>query len=237
MGERWPAWYLEGMQEFFRDVHPTLSSGDFLYDEVFESALFPLQRRDELRAMLEIADRISPKTVYEIGADKGGSLYHWCRQKSVRRVIAAEIGGIPYRQEFETAFPHIRFCWLPQSSYAPDSISRVREFLGEQKIDCLFIDGDKNGFEKDFRAYRDLLSDRSITFMHDLYDEGPRQAFEVVSKEFPHVRLVNTLDSVQAVLDELDGLPIKRRQDQWLRHWRGSSAGVGVLFTGRTYGA
>lgn len=235
--ERWPEWYLEGMRQFFAEVHKTLPPHKTLYEEVFESALFPLQRRQELQEMLKIARRVSPKVVYEIGADKGGSLYHWCQMPTVRKVIASEIGGIPYQKEFEQAFPRIQFLWLPKSSHDRKTVQEVRDWLGESKIDCLFIDGDKLGFEKDFRAYRPLLSLRSVAFLHDLYDEGPRQAFEAISKEFPHVRLVNTTDSVHAVLDELDGKPCELRQDQWLRHWRGSSAGVGVLFTGEKHGA
>lgn len=233
--ERWPAWYLDGMREFFKKTAPKLQPHKALYDEVFESALFPLQRRLELEEMMRIARRVSPKVVYEIGSDKGGSLFHWCQIPTVRKVIAAEIGGIPYQREFEEAFKPIQFCWLPESSYAPATVAKVRTFLGESKIDCLFIDGDKLGFLKDFQAYRGMLSDKSITFLHDLYDNGPREAFEILATTFPHVRLVNTLDAVEAVLEELDGKPCKKRQDQWLRHWRGASAGVGVLFTGAKY--
>ena len=52
--------------------------------------------------MLAIANKYSPTTIYEIGADKGGGLYHWCMScPTVKHVIACEIRGLPYKELFE----------------------------------------------------------------------------------------------------------------------------------------
>jgi cephalosporin hydroxylase len=51
-----------------------------LYTEIFDHPwLFPLQRKAEMAAMMKLARSIEPKTVMEIGSDKGGSFYHWVK--------------------------------------------------------------------------------------------------------------------------------------------------------------
>lgn len=233
----WPDWYLTGLDVFFENVHPTLEPGRLVYEEVFESALFPLQRKEEMREMFRVANTISPRVVYEIGSDKGGSLYHWCRQPSVKRVIAAEIAGIPYHEHFKKAFPAIDFLWLPQSSYAKDSVSRVKDWLAGDRLDVVFIDGDKLQFKRDFEIVKPLLSDQAICLLHDIQDQfvgGPRFAFEDLAKSYPHVRLVNTTASLEAFEREQRGEP-SNQYESWLRHWRGQSAGVGILYAGEDY--
>lgn len=239
----WEGWYLEGLETFFRDIHPILFAvtrrrdpKTFAWDEVFKSSMFPLQRVQELREMLKLSYRLSrPEVVMEIGADKGGGLYHWCLLPNVRKVVAVEIGGIPYDDYFEKAFPSIEFLWIPASSYDRNTVLDVRNFLEEDKIDALFIDGDKTAFARDFRTYRPMLSSRSIAFLHDTYDDGPRQDFETLAKDYPSVRLINTESSVRAVVDEVLGKEPEGVHEGWLRTWKGNSAGVGVLFTGKDY--
>lgn len=239
---KWEGWYLEGLDKFFSTPEEPVT---FEYPkgnsyqvkgsrDVFNSSMFPLQRRNELDQMLKLASLISPKVVYEIGADKGGSVYLWACIPTVKRVIACEIGGIPYNEHFEKAFPATDFLWLPVSSYAKETVSQVRQWLGNDKIDMLFIDGDKGKgmFEKDFRTYLPMMSPRSIIFMHDINDDGPRECFLNVSKEHRHTRLINTEESVVQAVKELRGEPPKQAQDAWLRHWKGLSAGVGVVFIG-----
>lgn len=192
-------------------------SGRTIYPEVFASNLFfPLQRQAEMVEMLLTAKTREPKAVMEIGADKGGSLYHWCKcLPSVQRVIACEIRGTPYKQHFEQAFPHIAFQWVEGPSL-PVQVAGP--------LDVLFIDGDKRLFAEDFDAYRPLMSDSGLVFMHDINERGgPRNAFERCKKLGYQCReIIDTSD-----YDLADG---NTPHEGWLRHWRGRSCGVGVVY-------
>lgn len=210
-------------------------SGRDCYDDVFASSLFfPLQRKLETAEMIQLARSIAPRTVMEIGADKGGGLYHWIKGiLSVQAVVGCEIRGTPYAPLFEQAFPNVKFQWIEGSSYHPHAVTSVRRWLHGWGIDVLFIDGDKSNFLTDFEAYLPMMSKRSIIFMHDIDDDGPRDAFVEVSKRFRTERIVNTSETLTALARERDGISPSCSHESWLRTWRGFSCGVGVIYPGK----
>lgn len=193
--------------------------------------LFPLQRPKEMRRMLEIADSYQPKVVFEIGADKGGGLYHWCCLPTVQRVIGCEIRGTPYASLFQERFPQIDFLWLPSSSYDPAIVAKVKEWLGADSIDAMFIDGDKSNFDTDFYAYVDCMGHPSVVFMHDIQDRPPTESYHKFLKatHFKHEEIIDITESEWAVGRERAGMPPATVHEQWLRHWHGRSCGVGVI--------
>ncbi len=207
--------------------------GQDVYEAIFSHPLlFPLQRRREMSFMMQEARRIQPRVVCEIGADKGGGLYHWCKSLiTVERVVACEIRGTPYSRLFAKAFPEIDFLWIPDSSYEPRSLRVVSDWLGKEKIDCLFIDGDKHAFDKDFWSYRPMLSDSGIVFMHDINDKPPLAGFNnVVKAGYRHKKHTDISESKEAMNRQEQGTPSKDVHEDWLRHWKGQSAGVGVIY-------
>jgi hypothetical protein len=219
-----------------------LLEGDCTLDDVFRSSLcFPLQRRREMDRMISIASSRQPTTVMEIGADKGGGLFAWCKIPTVRRVIACEIRGLPYANLFERAFPHISFLWLPFSSYGSATLSLVGTWLtnnvprGTGGIDTLFIDGDKSYFDVDFWLYRGLLTQDAVVFMHDITDPSPGAAYRRVLEATGsrHEEIHDQSESFeQAALQEA-GRPATCAYENWLRHWGGKSCAVGVIYTGK----
>ncbi len=226
--------------ERFLTTEAQRPAGQDLYPEVFGTAtFFPLQRQAELVRMMQLARSLNPRVVMEIGADKGGGLYHWCKcLPSVERVIACEIRGTPYADAFSKAFPHLDFLWLPQSSYATETVQRVRKWLGgdpydgSDTIDCLFIDGDKSYFDLDFYTYRPLLSRKALVFFHDILDPEPYKGFEKARRVYEWMQIIDRRDAVAALEREGKGLSIANAHEGWLRHWKGASCGVGVLFHG-----
>lgn len=201
-----------------------------------DGTLFPLQRKNEMVEMLRVASTINPKTIMEIGADKAGSLFHWMMLPTVRNIIACEIRGTPYDALFRAKAPHLDFLCLPQSSYSPETVDQVRIWLDlrdKAAIDVLFIDGDKSMFETDFYTYLPLLSKKSIVFFHDIQDRAPGMAFERVSAHYPSDRVVNTDESAIACEKERAGIPCSSAHESWLRHWRGRSCGVGVIYVNK----
>ncbi len=212
--------------------------GKDLYPEVFNfSCVMPLQRKNELKQMMATARKVNPKVIMEIGADKGGGLFHWVKCFSPERVVACEIRGTPYSELFEKAFPEIDFLWLPESSYDPVVVQKVNHWLGLDAFDCVFIDGDKANFMADFNAYKHMVKKGGIAFMHDIQDDAPGTAFEQ-AKTDPAVLLASTIidisEGTEAKQRENEGLPSTGCYENWLRIWGGRSCGVGVLYLDAT---
>ena len=170
----------EQWELFFQNKPPSQLAS---HDDIFNHpVLFPLQRRREMDEMLALARTINPQTIFEIGADKAGSLYHWCDCiPSVKTVIACEIRGTPYAESFRRNFPHINFVFLDGlSSYHANTVADVQQQLDGTPIDILFLDGDKSHFDTDFFAYQHLLNNPSIALFHDINDRAPTEAYNRV---------------------------------------------------------
>lgn len=213
----------------------TRTPGADFYQAVFDDpVIFPLQRPREMAKMIAKAREIRPRIVYEIGADKAGGLYHWCKcLPSVERVIACEIRGVPYGSLFQEAFPALDFLWMAESSYAKGTVDYVRNWLHGERIDVLFIDGDKSMFDVDFDVYLPLMNPNGIVFMHDINDRAPTEAYEkVIARGYRHEEILDIQDSIAAMERESDGIPTATSHEGWLRHWRGQSCGVGCIFLG-----
>lgn len=224
--EDFPEGYLNGLTEFFNG-EPRKRGLD-IYEDVFSSLLFPLQRKKELIKMIQLVRGLKPTIVGEIGCDKAGSLYHWCSSfPTVKKVIAIEFRGIPYRVFFEKTFPNIEFCWIHGSSYDPRSIQAVRNFIDGETIDSMFLDGDKSAFLQDFKAYSPMIRKGGVVLMHDINGEPPEHALNEVSRTY----ITSTIIDVSEV-DEADFLNITRpitAWEDWLRFWGKRSCGVGVV--------
>lgn len=210
-----------------------LKPGKDLYEEVFDySCVMPLQRKNELKQMMATARKLNPSVIMEIGADKSGGLFHWCKCLSPKRVVACEIRGTPYSELFEEAFPQIDFLWLPESSYDPAVVQKVNHWLEMDSFDCIFIDGDKANFIADFNAYKVMVRAGGIVFMHDIKDESPGAAFEQAKNDptvFIAETIINIDESKAMKLREAAGVDSDGCYEDWLRVWEGRSCGVGVL--------
>lgn len=228
-----PAGMVETIQRFLENDHQRTPGLD-LYPEVFETDLFfPLQRQAELEAMVQLARKVQPTTVMDVGSDKGSGVYHWAKcLPSVKNVIACEIRGTPYRNAFEKAFPKIDFLWLEASSHDQSTVDKVKEWLCGKPIDVLFLDGDKANFFKDFHCYLPFMSGDGIVFMHDIQDSPePSNAFRRIAAEYPNTeRIIIKDDWIRSQEREARGIPPDGPHEAWLRFWKGRSAGVGVIW-------
>jgi predicted O-methyltransferase YrrM len=221
------------IREFFKKDHKRPAGLD-IYHDVFDAPLFfPLQRKAELIKMIQVARSIKPKVIYDIGSDKGGGLYHWCKcLPSITRVISCEVRGTPYAEEFEKNFPFINFNWLPMSSLDDTALSVVFQVTKQQKIDICFIDGDKTAFTEDFYNILPYMSSKGIIFMHDITDNPmPGDSFQEIRRHgYVTSEIIDRSDSLLAINREKEGIPSSGPYESWLRHWKGKSCGVGVIY-------
>jgi hypothetical protein len=176
----------------------------------------------------------------EIGSDKGGSFFHWCKSlPSVRRAIAAEFRGVPFMDAFLKLFPTLDFCFIEGSSYDMLNREKVRQFLAQNKfdgaepdkIDCLFIDGDKAGTARDFAAYAPLVRKGGLVFIHDIEDRSihPSQFFYSLVADYRIAALFDGREGREAEARAKAGEPPKTAYEGWLRVWKWNSCGVGIV--------
>jgi len=228
----WPEHFLEDWQAFFA-TESERPAGLDSYDDIFRSpCAFPLQRRRELERMIRIARKVEPRVVVDIGTDKCGGLYHWCKCFStVERVVSIELRGCPCSALFEQHFPTVDFLWIADSSYSDQTVRRVVQFLADQAVDVLFIDGDKGATMHDFATYSPIVRKGGVVFIHDINEPGhPRETFDELAKTYSTERIVDTTESEEAMERQERYVPIDTAYETWLRYWCGRSAGVGVLY-------
>lgn len=128
----------------------------------------------ELLSLVEIYKIVRPMRVLEIGAEHGGTLYHWLTNAQPDSTVAVvdlwDSQTIPHNPEMRWR------SWCPEgvdfhvifgNSQTEEMRDRVAEIMPE--IDFLFIDGDHTytGVKNDFMLYGPLVKSGVIAF-HDL---------------------------------------------------------------------
>lgn len=191
-----------------------------LFDSMFKGKLFPLQRKSELLETLTFVCNVMPvvrPVIMEIGVDKGGTFFHFINALCPRIAIGCEIRGTPWLEPFKDYFDDCEFLAIRDSKES----DKVKTFLNGNKIDLLFIDGDKSKFAEDFHRYEPFLAPEAIVLMHDMQDEAPRRAFDSIKGYNKSLIIINH-DWLYMGEPECD-------HDRWLLHWKGRSCGFGIL--------
>lgn len=138
----------------------------------FAGNVFPShQIQGEILGFLEFARTTVPATVLEIGTASGGTQFLF---GAVLPEVTLKIGVDLFVQNTRLlrtfVRPGCRQVFLDGSSYAPETIARVRETLAGRPIDVLFIDGDHTyaGVKADLEAYAPLVRPGGLIAMHDI---------------------------------------------------------------------
>lgn len=158
----------------------------------------PLQIRDEFREMLELVDHENPEVVLEIGTAKGGTFYGWGRYiDTLSMLISVDLpgggfgGGYSRRQsEFFSEFAEdCRTEFFRADSQDPETISNIKNLIGDEEIDILFIDGDHTyeGVMNDFQNYAPLVADNGLIIFHDIVPH-PDDPFCEVDKFWDEIK-------------------------------------------------
>jgi predicted O-methyltransferase YrrM len=141
-----------------------------------------IQVRSELLRFAEIVANLKPKTLLEIGTNKGGTLCILSRLATPDAVIISldlpggDFGG-GYKGYHASIFKHFtrenqKIHLLRGDSHSVDMETAVREIVGNGKLDLLFIDGDHTyeGVKKDFESYLDLVRPGGVIAFHDIVE-------------------------------------------------------------------
>jgi predicted O-methyltransferase YrrM len=113
--------------------------------------------------------------VLEIGTSRGGTQFMLgagLPTVGLRIGIDLFVWNARLLAEFSRASTRLEL--LHGSSRAPETIQRVREILGEEQLDLVFIDGDHAyaGVRADFENYRPLVRPGGLIAFHDIVPDA-----------------------------------------------------------------
>lgn len=173
----------------------------------FHQLFKPQQIKWEILKLLELLKESPPKYVLEIGTAEGGTLFYFTR-------IAAEDANLisvdPFYRFGTTNVGEIRIALyksfarkeqnihiIRANSHEQETLDRVKELLGANKLDFLFIDGDHtyDGVKSDFEMYSPLVGEGGIVAFHDINGKrsvviGVRNFWNEIKPNFKHEEFV-----------------------------------------------
>lgn len=151
-----------------------LSNIGRMVDVVGQSRYFPSQQnRSEIVALLEVVRALRPKTLCEIGTERGGSLalLSYVAEPDAS-ILSVDIGYTPLQLESYKLLVRNGpgLTCLAADSHSQDTLDAVKHWLAGRTFDFLFIDGDHSfdGVSKDFEMYALLVRRGGIIAFHDI---------------------------------------------------------------------
>lgn len=180
----------------------------------------PSQVREEISGFLKLLAQNPPKTVLEIGTEKGGTFFLLTRAATPDAFLvtmdlpAGQMSSYPaWREKLYRGFAREkqRIELVRQDSHSPRTFEQVRGTLGGRKLDLLFIDGDHSygGAKKDFELYSPLVAPGGTIAFHDIVDGAEA-----------------TVGGVPRLWRELK---TSRRHLEFVKSWHQGGWGIGVL--------
>jgi len=134
------------------------------------------QRRTEIIGFARLIEQLKPTTICEIGAAGGGTL-------ALFAAIASPTADfysidLAYTSAQRQAFPLLisptqKLTMLAGDSHAPGTFQALKQWLGNRRLDLLFIDGDHSyeGVAQDYEMYAPLVGTGGIVGFHDIIDD------------------------------------------------------------------
>jgi cephalosporin hydroxylase len=145
----------------------------------------PSQIRSEILDLLKLLSSHPPKTLMEIGTDKGGTLFLFSRVATPDALlISLDLpadrpgwGYPPWRKEVFLSFAREgqRIELVLADSHVPATVELIRKLLAGRSLDFLLIDGDHSyeGVKRDFEMYAPLVTPGGLIAFHDIVPRRP----------------------------------------------------------------
>jgi len=146
-----------------------------------EAEIAPNQKEPEILWLLGRLAEAPPRTVLEIGTDRGGKLFLWTRVASPDAVlVSVDVRKMVGRLGRFSPFALVRTSFGRERqrvalidgmySHEPETIERVRAALGGRQVDFLFVDADHayESVRRDFELYERLVRPGGIIAFHDV---------------------------------------------------------------------
>jgi predicted O-methyltransferase YrrM len=183
----------------------------------------PKQVPTELIQFASMIANKKPRSVLEIGTNRGGTLFVLCRLANpFANVISLDLPGGKFGGGYRW-FQALLFQQFPSrgqrlhlirdDSHKLDVRERVAAILHDQKLDLLFIDGDHTyqGVRTDFEMYSPLVRAGGMIAFHDIVQ--------------------HPADLECGVCDFWNEIKIRYRHEEITENSNQGWAGIGILFT------
>ncbi len=144
-----------------------------------------IQVPEEITALVELLKQHEPRNVMEIGSEAGGTFYLWCRLAEYDGLkISVDLpsgssGSGRFQEATALAARSAQFKrWsgnvhvVTGDSHAQQTWQEVKNILGGEKLDFLFIDGDHSaeGVRLDWEDYSRFVRKGGFIDFHDIKD-------------------------------------------------------------------
>lgn len=140
----------------------------------------PFQVRYEILRLLTILNEIKPKSILEIGTERGGTLFLFSRiAPEDATIISIDLHGgrfgggypswrIPIYKSFAKGNQKIHL--IREDSHDRRTLEKAKSILNGKELNLLFIDGDHSyeGVKRDFEMYSPLVKEDGIIALHDI---------------------------------------------------------------------
>lgn len=135
------------------------------------------QKRAEIQAFCDLIYNDQSRFILEIGNETGSTLAFLSGFAARTAVlIGVDIALVPAPSLCSS---NQRVYMITGDSHSPDTLQAVVETLGEEHLDCLFIDGDHFGARQDFEMYGPLVRKGGIIAFHDIVSGSPQNVGSV----------------------------------------------------------
>lgn len=139
-----------------------------------------VQKPDELAELIDLfkSEDFTPSRVLEIGTDRGGTLWLWCKLATGdATVVSVDIDGGTWSSGAQNTPELLKYAAREQSlhlikgdSHGVSAQKRVRRVYPTPTVDLLFLDGDHSfdGTARDYWTYAKLVREGGMIVFHDI---------------------------------------------------------------------
>jgi predicted O-methyltransferase YrrM len=184
----------------------------------------PSQIKSEITSLLNLLAENPPKTILEIGTNKGGTFFLFSKIATPDATLLSldlpqgRFGGgyYPWQGKLYRSFARDqqRIELVLGDSHSQGVADNIKQLLGGRPLDFLFIDGDHSyeGVKQDFEMYSPLVKPDGVIAFHDIAP-GPEASVGGVP------RFWQELKATRPVIEFVDD-------------WKQGAYGIGVLKLG-----
>jgi len=179
-----PSYAIREIRKLDQNRRDALFLVNYLFTRFF-GLIKPSQVPSEILSLANIVQELKPKTVLEVGTNKGGTLFLFTRLADPQAtVVSVDLpmgmygGGypdwkIPLYESFRLDKQALHL--VRADSHAIETLEKVKSILAGRPVDFLFIDADHTyeGVKKDFDLYSPLVRPGGVIAFHDIVAHPP----------------------------------------------------------------
>lgn len=139
-----------------------------IIDKIFKE-YEPTQNLEEIEWLINKLEKINPTIILEIGVESGGSFKIWEQLLPENGTLIGIDTSNYLTWDILNSKRHIHVIYGDSTKI--DTIDKVKEIIGNNKIDFIFIDGNHSyhGVKSDYENYKQFIHNGGIIAFHDIW--------------------------------------------------------------------